>query len=148
MGKRSGSDEADFGSAAEWALHGFPDRAVRHVLDEPRNMAELVGILLPEAAERFDFERRVSLTREFLLEDWRGRESDVLIEVPFRGDEGEQDVLVCVLVEHQSTPDPRMPLRVLLYAVLYWERKWKAWEERRGVRPGTRRADRVSHRLG
>jgi hypothetical protein len=24
-----------------------------------------------------------------------------------------------------------MPLRTLLYAVLYWEREWKAWEERR-----------------
>jgi hypothetical protein len=54
----------------------------------------------------------------------------LLMEVPFRDDAGERDVLVCVLVEHQSTPDPRMPLRVLLYAVLYWERMWKAWEGR------------------
>jgi hypothetical protein len=39
--------------------------------------------------------------------------------------------LVCLLLEHQSQEDPCMPLRTLLYAVLYWDREWKAWEERR-----------------
>jgi hypothetical protein len=39
-------------------------------------------------------------------------------------------VLVCILLEHQSAPDPRMPLRVLVYAALYWEREWKSWEDR------------------
>jgi hypothetical protein len=33
-----------------------------------------------------------------------------------------------LLIEHQSEPDPPMPLRVLLYAVLFWEREWKVWE--------------------
>jgi hypothetical protein len=33
-----------------------------------------------------------------------------------------------VLVEHQSDPDPLMPLRILLYAVLFWESEWRAWE--------------------
>jgi hypothetical protein len=42
--------------------------------------------------------------------------------------ETHQAALVCLLIEHQSRPDPWMPLRVLLYAALYWEREWKAWE--------------------
>jgi hypothetical protein len=63
-----------------------------------------------------------------LLEDWRRRESDLLFRVPFRTPEPAPPALVCVLVEHQSVPDPPMPLRMLLYAVLYWEREWKAWE--------------------
>ena len=29
----------------------------------------------------------------------------------------------------QSSPDPRMPLRLLVYSALYWEREWKAWEQ-------------------
>jgi hypothetical protein len=53
----------------------------------------------------------------------------LLYRIPFRHDDGEQWVLVCILLEHQSAPDPRMPLRLLLYAVLYWEREWKAWED-------------------
>jgi hypothetical protein len=40
---------------------------------------------------------------------------------PLRG--GQPPVLVCVLVEHRSGPDARMPLRALVYAVLYWERE-------------------------
>ncbi len=35
-----------------------------------------------------------------------------------------------MLVEHASQPDPSMSLRSLLYAVLYWERRWQAWENR------------------
>jgi len=38
--------------------------------------------------------------------------------------------LLCLLIEHQSAEDPPLPLRTLWYAVLYWERQWRAWEER------------------
>ena len=37
--------------------------------------------------------------------------------------------LVFVLIEHQSAEDPAMPLRLLYFAVLYWERQWRAWEK-------------------
>jgi hypothetical protein len=33
-----------------------------------------------------------------------------------------------LLIEHQSEPDPWMPLRVLLYAALFWNAEWKRWE--------------------
>src|SRR5262249_40003178 len=39
------------------------------------------------------------------------------------------EVLVCVLVEHQSSADPVMPLRLLLGAVLFWEQQWRQWEQ-------------------
>jgi hypothetical protein len=34
-----------------------------------------------------------------------------------------------VLIEHQSGEDPVMPLRLLYFVVLYWERQWRAWEQ-------------------
>src|SRR6202007_2591228 len=37
-------------------------------------------------------------------------------------------ILVCILVEHQSSADPVMPLRLLLYAVFHWEKEWQTWE--------------------
>jgi hypothetical protein len=52
-----------------------------------------------------------------------------LFRIPYRTAAETVPVLVCVLIEHQSQPDPRMPLRMLLYTVLYWEREWKSWEE-------------------
>ena len=67
--------------------------------------------------------------REFPTDDWRRRESDLLYEIPFRADDGVQLTLVCVLIEHQSEPDPLIPLRTLLYALFFWERQWKDWEQ-------------------
>jgi hypothetical protein len=84
-------------------------------------------------AAHLDFPRLREVEREFILEDWRGRESDRLFEIPYVKDGQSSEVLVCVLVEHQSRPDPRMPLRVLLYAVLYWERRWRQWETEGGT---------------
>jgi hypothetical protein len=113
-------------------LRDFPDRAIRKLLEYPAHLRDLVAQVAPDLAPRFDFARLERVEpREFLLEDWRRRELDLLFRVPYRCQADEQAVLVCVLVEHQSAPDPRMPLRVLLYTVLYWEREWKEWESRR-----------------
>jgi hypothetical protein len=110
-------------------LRDFPDRAIRRLLIHPHNLRDLIADVAGELAAALDFDRSEPLDREFLLEDWRRRESDLLFRVPFRAPETAPPALVCVLVEHQSVPDPTMPLRMLLYAVLSWEREWKAWEE-------------------
>ena len=112
------------------AVRDFPDRAFRLLLENTDNLRELISDLVPDVAARLDFSRRELIGREFLLEDWRARESDLLFRIPYRAADAEQSVLVCLLLEHQSVADPRMPLRLLLYAVLYWEREWKAWETR------------------
>ncbi len=111
-------------------LHDFPDRAIRLLQAHPEHLRQLVSQVAPELAGRFAFERTRPLEREFPLPDWRRRESDLLFHVPFREAGAEAEALVCVLLEHQSAPDPSMPLRTLLYAVLYWERQWRAWEGR------------------
>ena len=109
-------------------LRDFPDRAIRRLLMDPHNLRDLIADVAGDLAAALDFDRTEPIDREFLLEDWRRRESDLLFRVPFRTPAGAPPALVCVLVEHQSSPDPSMPLRMLLYAVLYWEREWKAWE--------------------
>jgi hypothetical protein len=122
---------------ADPPLHGFPDRAIRQLLADWRNLRDLLAEVVPDLAGRFDFERAEPVGQEFLMEDWRRREADLFFRIPFREAEGPESgsegvlppALVCVLVEHQSAPDPRMPLRTLLYAVLYCEREWKAWED-------------------
>src|SRR5205814_6668771 len=96
---------------------------------DPRNLRDLLMEVVPDIAARLDFEAVEAVDRSFLMEDWRRREADLFFRIPFRSGEGQPPVLVCVLVEHQSGPDARMPLRTLVYAVLYWEREWKAWED-------------------
>jgi predicted transposase YdaD len=113
-------------------LHDFPDRAIRRLLENPGNLRDLIAAVVPDLVDRFDFDRLEILPRAFLLDDWRRRESDMLFRLPFRDDEAAPPVLVCLLIEHQSEADPVMPLRVLIYAMLYWQEEWRAWE---AVRP-------------
>jgi hypothetical protein len=115
-------------------LHDFPDRAIRRLLENPANLRDLVTAVAPDLAPHLDFDHAEPVDRAFLMEDWRRREADLLFRVPFHKWGEETPTLVCVLIEHQSAPDPRMPLRMLVYAVLYWEREWKTWEE--GHPPG------------
>jgi hypothetical protein len=111
-------------------LHDFPDRAIRLLLEHPAHLQQLVSAVAPHLAPGFDFARTVLLNRTFPMPDWRRREADLLFHVPYRAGEVEEAALVCILLEHQSAPDPSVPLRTLLYAVLYWERQWRHWEER------------------
>src|SRR5262245_37797794 len=112
---------------AEELPHDFPDRAIRDALAQPGNLRELLGRVTPALADRLDYTRVEVVPPTFLLDDWRRRDSDLLLRLPFRDTAGE--VLVCVLIEHQSTVDPAMPLRMLVYAVLFWERQWRTWED-------------------
>jgi hypothetical protein len=110
-------------------LHDFPDRALREALKHPDNLRELLEAIVPDLAARLDFTQVTEVSRNFLLEDWRDRESDLLFLIPFRSGEGTAPVLVCVLLEHQSQADPRMPLRMILYNVLFWDRQWREYED-------------------
>ena len=114
------------------AIRDYADKMFRLLLQHPDNLREFLQSAVPELADRFDFSRAKLLDREFVLPDWRGREADLLFEIPYRLGDEERIALVFVLIEHQTRPDPRMPLRTLEYTVLYWDRCWKAWEEAKG----------------
>lgn len=119
-------------------LRDFADRALRQLLRYPQHLRSTLQRAIPALADGFDCERARLLEREFPLDDWRRRESDLLFLIPYRTAVGEQWALVCVLIEHQSKPDPLMPLRTLLYAVLFWEREWKNWHDQPKPRPTLR----------
>ncbi len=106
----------------------FADVICRDALKRPANLRDFVSAALPDLASHLDFDRAKLIDNEFPLDDWRRRESDLMFLIPYRDGDVETETLICILIEHQSQPDSRMPLRVLLYAVLYWEREWKTWE--------------------
>ncbi len=107
----------------------FPDRSIRQQLQNAANLRELLEVIIPELAPQLDFDGLQALDRTFLLDDWRSRESDLLFSLPYRTEQENTNVLICILIEHQSQPDPRMPLRMLVYTVLFWEREWREWEK-------------------
>jgi hypothetical protein len=109
--------------------HDFPDRALREALVQGDNLRALLRAVAPDVAELLDYDRLEVLKPAYLLDDWRRRDNDVLIRLPMRESTDGREILLCVLVEHQSTTDQAMPLRMLVYAVLYWEQEWKAWQD-------------------
>ena len=119
-------------------IHDYADRMFRESLQQPDNLRAFLREVLPDLADGFDVSQARLLSREYLMDDWRGREADLLFEIPWRSGEVERWALVCVLIEHQGRTDPRMPLRTLLYAVWYWERQFKAWTAIEGERPPLR----------
>lgn len=58
----------------------------------------------------------------------------MLCEIPYRNDAAHQ-TLVCVFVEHQTQTDWLVPLKTLIYAVLYWEWQWRPHEKAPTPRP-------------
>src|SRR5262245_12135410 len=114
----------------EW-FHDFPDRAHRQLLLNRANLAELLGQADPARAAGLDVSRARVLDRELPLPDWRHREVGLFFEVPFREPPEAGPALLCLVLEHQSGVDQAIPLRLLLEAVLYWERRWQRWTQRR-----------------
>jgi len=113
-------------------IREFPDRSIKWLLETPENVRGLLLVVARDIAEHLDFTRVRRLPRSFIPDDLRKREADLIFLVPFLEREGEieREVIIYVLIEHQSTPDPMMSFRVLFYMVQIWESQRREWEDR------------------
>ena len=102
-------------------IRDLADRAVRDSLRHAEHVRGLLGRVVPDLVDGFEFTKMRPLDRDFPLEDWRRREADLPIEIPYRLGNISVPALVVLLLEHQSDTDPMMPLRLLFFAVLYWD---------------------------
>jgi hypothetical protein len=114
------------------------DRYLRQTLSDPANLRDFLQQAVPQLAAGFVYEQARLLDREFPTEDWRQREADLPFEIPYRTAEGVLTALVCILLEHQSDTDPMMPLRLLYFAVCYWDKQWQEWTRQPRPRPPLR----------
>jgi hypothetical protein len=130
------------------APRDLADRVIHQALQHPANLRAFLHQAVPALAGGFDCERGRLLEREFPLDDWRRREADLPFEVPYRLGDEELWALVYVLIEHQSGEDPVMPLRLLYFVVLYWERQWRAREQAATPKPPLRLSPVLPRRSG
>jgi hypothetical protein len=119
----------------EHSPRDLTDRVFRKTLENVDNLREFLEEALPDYVAFLDCTHARLLPREFVANDWRGREADVLYEVPYHTPQGSGRALVCVLVEHQSRTDVMMPFRTLFLTVAFWDRQWREWEQRSVPRP-------------
>ena len=108
----------------------FPDSGTKWLLASPENVCGLLQILDLELANRLDFSQLQQEKTSFVLDSLRRQESDLIFRAPFKEvtNETEREILIYILIEHQSTPILSMGFRLLLYMVLIWEDQRRRWE--------------------
>jgi predicted transposase/invertase (TIGR01784 family) len=100
-------------------IHNPHDKLFKHVLGERENAASFLKSNLPSSmVAHLDLESLEVLQASFIDAQYVQSEADLLISVPVAGTPG----FVYLLLEHQSSPDPLMLLRLLSYMVRVWRR--------------------------
>ena len=106
----------------------FPDSSTRWLFENSENVRGLIEIVASELAARINFSQLVQLNRSFIPDTLRTQESDLLFRVPFQSAARTEELLIYILVEHQSTVDPLMGFRMLFYMLLIWDAQRREWE--------------------
>ena len=108
------------------------DGLFRLVFSDPEHAgSELRSVLPQDLAARIDLDGLVLQEGTFVDEVLRHRQTDVLFATTVSG----RDAYLYVLIEHQSSPDPLMAFRMLVYMVRIWERHLARHAASSGRRP-------------
>jgi len=83
------------------------------------NAAAFLKAKLPLAVSQvIAWQELIPLPGSFVDSQFKSSHTDLLFSAPLAGKEG----LIYLLFEHQSSPDPALPLRLLRYLARIWER--------------------------
>ncbi len=111
----------------ELPIREFQDRGVQKLLELPENMRGVVQLVAREIAEKLDFSRAERIPETFIQEDLRKWETDVLYRLPCT--DIDREVMIYLLLEHQSTPDRLMGLRIHNYMTQVWDMQSREWSK-------------------
>ena len=109
-------------------IRHFPDRSARWLLQDKENVRGLLEIVASELVERIDFSQLAEVNRSFISDTLREQESDMVFSVPFQGGSQTDELLIYILIEHQSTVDATMGFRLLFYMTQLWDSQRREWE--------------------
>ena len=106
----------------------FPDRSARWLFQDKENIRGLLEIVANELVELIDFSQLSQINRSFIPDNLREQESDLVFSVPLVSESDSEELLIYILIEHQSTVDVTMGFRVLFYMVQIWDFQRRGWE--------------------
>ena len=109
----------------------FTENGMKLMLEDPLNVRDLLALLELEWLTLIDFDRMKLVQTTFVQRDYRHIESDVVLIAPLRRMARGRRLMIYMLIEHQSEPDPWMLLRVLEYVVQIYKYQMR----RRGKGP-------------
>ncbi len=106
------------------------DKYFHRVFSNAADAAGLLRAYVPESVARtLRWATLTLLPARFVSSDWHDSLSDLLFSVEQEPDA--TPALIYVLLEHQSSPNRWMPLRVLNYCVQVWVRWWQTHTDQR-----------------
>ena len=108
-------------------LTHFPDRSMRWLLEDKENVRGLIEILASELVDFIDFSQLERQNTNFLSNKLQEQVSDLIFSVPFKRGSETDELLIYILIEHQSTVDVSMGFRMLFYMMHIWDAQRQRW---------------------
>ena len=121
-------EESEIRNFFDARIEHFSDRSARWLFQDRENVRGLIEIVAGELVELIDFSKIVQVNRSFIPDNLREQESDIVFSVPFQSKSDTDELLIYILIEHQSTVDPTMGFRVLFYMTQIWDSQRREWE--------------------
>ena len=104
------------------------DALVRRVMAYPDSARAWLKARLPQAVtSRLDFSTMVNRSGTFVDRELRRSETDIPLEIRHRSG---TPAFIYILIEHQSTVDPWLRLRLYRYQGRIWDRERREWRPR------------------
>ena len=122
------AEEADILNFFDIRIEHFPDRSARWLFQDKENVRGLLEIVASELVELIDFSQLSQINRSFIPDNLREQESDLVFSVPLQSESETDELLIYILIEHQSTVDSTMGFRVLFYMIQIWDSQRREWE--------------------
>jgi len=110
-------------------IREFPDRSIKWLLETPDNLHSLLLVVAENLADMIDYKRIKLLDRTFISDDFKKLEADLVFKAPFIYEDCNEanEIIIYILVEHQSSVDNEIAFRVLSYMIRIWESQRKEW---------------------
>ena len=112
----------------DFPIEQFADRSTRWLLEDKENVRGLLEIVAEHLVSHLDFSQLAHINRSFIPGNLREQESDIVYSVPFRSESKTEELLIYILIEHQSTVDVTMGFRLLFYMTQIWDFQRREWE--------------------
>ena len=120
--------DTDIRSFFDISITHFPDRSARWLLQYIEYVQGLLEIVAPsEFVDHIDFSQLTQLNRSLIADTLREQEADLLFRVPYKHGSETDDLLIYILIEHQSRVDLSMGLRVMSYMIDIWTAQRREW---------------------
>ncbi|MCT4619087.1 MAG: Rpn family recombination-promoting nuclease/putative transposase [Marinisporobacter sp.] len=103
------------------------DLGYKHILSHKKTFVEFLrSFVNKEWVNLIDVENLILIDKEFILEDFKEEEADIVYKVNIDGN----DIIFYILLELQSKVDYRMPIRLLMYMTEIWREELKNTEDK------------------